>query len=269
MEPIIEIAMLLASSGRHQTTLSEEEQSSLRVTFTKYMEDEIEFQLAVSQVYAISGESASMEKLKAIKEVGEEPIPHQESEIDISKSRKKIHSWCPEEDNRLLAGILRHGLDGWSNIATFVGNGRTRAQCSQRWHRGLDPRIKRSNWTKQDEELLLNLIAKHGAKAWMKIAADIGNRSDVQCRYHYLQMSKEQKSLPQEISEPQSPPKVENIFKIEVPKEKPEVKAIGGSADIDFADFDLGSSAFPFNSFTDFRISQQSSLVDMYINIWD
>jgi len=26
-------------------------------------------------------------------------------------------------------------------VASFVGNGRTRAQCAQRWSRGLNPKI--------------------------------------------------------------------------------------------------------------------------------
>jgi hypothetical protein len=35
---------------------------------------------------------------------------------------------------------------------------------------------------------LLALVAEHGMKSWMKVSAVIGNRSDIQCRYRYLQI---------------------------------------------------------------------------------
>jgi hypothetical protein len=31
-------------------------------------------------------------------------------------------------------------------------------------------------------------VGRFGEKAWMKVACQMGNRSDVQCRYHYIQM---------------------------------------------------------------------------------
>jgi hypothetical protein len=33
-------------------------------------------------------------------------------------------------------------------------------------------------------------VEKHGEKSWKKIATQFGNRSDVQCRYHYQQMQR-------------------------------------------------------------------------------
>jgi hypothetical protein len=36
----------------------------------------------------------------------------------------------------------------------------------------------------------LQLVEKYGQKSWMKIAAELGNRADVQCRYHFFQMQR-------------------------------------------------------------------------------
>jgi hypothetical protein len=50
-------------------------------------------------------------------------------------------------------------------VARYVGNNRTRSQCSQRWQRGLDPRISRSRWTPEDEARLIGLVEKYGEKS--------------------------------------------------------------------------------------------------------
>jgi hypothetical protein len=98
-------------------------------------------------------------------------------------TRHKPIRWTPEEDERLLTAIQLHGTDNWPLIATFVGGNRTRSQCAQRWHRGLDPKLLKCNWTREEEQKLLESVRFHGDKAWTRIAADLANRSDVQCRF--------------------------------------------------------------------------------------
>lgn len=109
----------------------------------------------------------------------------------MEQQRRKTRTWSSYEDQRLIAAVSRFGLDNWSHVATFVGNGRTRAQCAQRWNRGLDPRISRDHWSVEEENKLISLIVSKTGKGWTHIASEMGNRSDVQCRYHYLQMKKE------------------------------------------------------------------------------
>jgi hypothetical protein len=112
------------------------------------------------------------------------------SSIDSMESRRKNRPWTEYEDQRLLCGINRFGLENWTIVSQFVGNQRTRAQCAQRWIRGLDPRISRVLWTPEEEQRLLELVTQHGEHSWKLIANTLGNRSDAQCRYHYLQMKK-------------------------------------------------------------------------------
>jgi hypothetical protein len=76
-------------------------------------------------------------------------------------------------------------------VSAFVGGGRSRAQCSQRWVRGLDPRISKGQWSAQQEERLVEIVRTRGSHMWSQIAAELGNRSDVQCRYHFFQMYRE------------------------------------------------------------------------------
>lgn len=112
-------------------------------------------------------------------------------ENDSISNRRKSHCWTPSEDERLLAGVHRYGIDNWSSVALFVGNSRTRSQCSQRWSRGIDPRLSKNLWTHEEETMLIQLVTVYGNKSWTQIANKLGNRSDVQCRYHYKQIHRE------------------------------------------------------------------------------
>ena len=129
----------------------------------------------------------TLERMRQIKECDDKPLESTKVTTDDSK---KTRPWTTPEDVRLLAGIYRYGLDNWSTVAFFVGNGRTRGQCAQRWSRGLNPRLSKDTWSADEERLLLMLVRRFGDKAWTRIAAIIGHRSDVQCRYHYQQMVK-------------------------------------------------------------------------------
>lgn len=113
-----------------------------------------------------------------------------QEEIKPINGRRKARIWTNEEDFRLLAAIHKYGLNNWTEIVQFVGCGRTRPQCTQRWNRGLDPKICKNNWTEEENIKLLSLVSKHGETFWSKIAEEMGQRSDVQCRYHFFQLKK-------------------------------------------------------------------------------
>lgn len=117
------------------------------------------------------------------------------NEQSTNGNRRKTRSWSPQEDTRLLAGIYKYGVDNWTTISTFIGNGRTRAQCCQRWTRGLNPRVSKNLWSYEEDLKLVHLVYLYGDKSWTKIASMMGNRSDVQCRYHYRQVMRDMPPL--------------------------------------------------------------------------
>jgi hypothetical protein len=135
------------------------------------------------------GTQKPFNRVLSILQTADTPIPDFSKNTPFTPANRKcIRSWTDYENQRLLAAIYRFGTDDWGSVATFVGNGRTRSQCSQRWIRGLNPAICKERWTPDDEEKLERLVEQYGTKGWMKIAGEMGNRSDVQCRYHYNQM---------------------------------------------------------------------------------
>ena len=169
---------------------------AIRGTFTDYIVGNITRDEAATILSKYLDTMEPLEKIEAILTVPEQPPPQVRSEYfpqALHTMRKKTRSWSSSEDIRLLAGINKFGLDNWISVAKFVGNGRSRAQCAQRWVRGLDPRISKDQWLAEDEEKMLNLMKTSSNKGWTTIAAGMGNRSDVQCRYHFLQMQRDGK----------------------------------------------------------------------------
>ena len=113
--------------------------------------------------------------------------------------RKRARRWTREEDHRLAAAVQVHGTANWPVVATVVGGGRTRSQCSQRWHRGIDPKISKCNWSREEEQKLLDAVQTFGNKAWTRIAVEMKNRSDVQCRFRYRFLVKKAQELGTEV----------------------------------------------------------------------
>ena len=139
----------------------------------------------------------AIDRLAEILAVDENPLPPSNEQFFAPlhasyrgqiAPRKKARPWTEAEDTRLLAGIYRFGLDAWGPVTEFVGSGRSRAQCSQRWFRGLDPRISKVLWTEEEERKLIETVQQYGDHSWTRVANILGNRSDAQCRYHYYQL---------------------------------------------------------------------------------
>jgi len=116
----------------------------------------------------------------------------------VNIEHKKCRMWNSEEDILLLAAIHKYGLGDWKSISIFVGGGRSRSQCSQRWGRALDPHITKVPWDAEEEQRLIELVAEHGEHSWASVAKKLGTRSDVQCRYRYYQIIKRKNSAAKE-----------------------------------------------------------------------
>lgn len=107
----------------------------------------------------------------------------------VSHVRRRSPSWSAEEDDRLLAAIYQYGLSDWLRVCQFVGGGRSRAQCGQRWQRCLDPNMRKDKWSTEEDAVLMRHVASYGEHAWAKVAKEIEHRTDVQCRYRYSRLN--------------------------------------------------------------------------------
>lgn len=173
--------------------LSDDVTDELKRTFTEFVHKRMNYEDCQAIVVELVGRDDALVRINEILTLPEEPLPLCDSEEPLSpgdthSSRRKTRTWTTIEDHRLLAGVARYGLDNWQAVAHWLGSGRNRAQCSQRWTRCLNPRISKKGWTPEDDRQLEELVNTYGDKSWTKIASLLGNRSDVQCRYHYKQL---------------------------------------------------------------------------------
>ena len=144
----------------------------------------------------VDGDDIISRMLDIINCVNEPPPKAPELEEYGFERRKKTRGWTVIEDNRLIMAVNEYSIVNLGAVAAFVGSGRSRSQCSQRWIRVLDPKLSKMPWKSEEDEMLLSLCKTLGTKSWMKIATKMGKRSDVQCRYRYTQLTKDQKNKP-------------------------------------------------------------------------
>jgi pre-mRNA-splicing factor CDC5/CEF1 len=86
------------------------------------------------------------------------------------------------EDEILKAAVMKYGKMQWARVASLL-NRKSAKQCKARWFEWLDPSIKKTDWTQEEEEKLLHL-AKLMPNQWRTIASIVG-RTAAQCLEHY------------------------------------------------------------------------------------
>uniref|UniRef100_A0A6Q2XL08 Transcriptional activator Myb n=1 Tax=Esox lucius TaxID=8010 RepID=A0A6Q2XL08_ESOLU len=89
--------------------------------------------------------------------------------------------WTREEDEKLKKLVEHHGSEDWKRIASFLPN-RTDVQCQHRWQKVLNPELIKGPWTKEEDQRVIELVQKYGAKRWSVIAKHLKGRIGKQCR---------------------------------------------------------------------------------------
>ncbi|KAJ9180398.1 hypothetical protein P3X46_008647 [Hevea brasiliensis] len=91
------------------------------------------------------------------------------------KLRKGL--WSPEEDEKLLNYITKHGHGCWSSVPKLAGLQRCGKSCRLRWINYLRPDLKRGAFSQQEENLIIELHSVLGNR-WSQIAAQLPGRTD-------------------------------------------------------------------------------------------
>ncbi|KAL2323435.1 hypothetical protein Fmac_027814 [Flemingia macrophylla] len=89
----------------------------------------------------------------------------------------KKGTWTPEEDQILTNHINKHGHKNWRALPKLAGLLRCGKSCRLRWMNYLRPEIKRGNFTKEEEDMIIQLHATLGNR-WSAIAATLPGRTD-------------------------------------------------------------------------------------------
>jgi len=90
--------------------------------------------------------------------------------------------WKNTEDEILKAAVMKYGKNQWARISSLLVR-KSAKQCKARWFEWLDPSIKKTEWTREEDEKLLHL-AKLMPTQWRTIAPIVG-RTPSQCLERY------------------------------------------------------------------------------------
>ncbi|XP_077251500.1 transcription factor MYB93-like [Tasmannia lanceolata] len=85
--------------------------------------------------------------------------------------------WTPEEDQKLVQYIQKHGHGSWRALPKLAGLNRCGKSCRLRWTNYLKPDIKRGKFSTEEEQTILNLHSILGNK-WSAIATHLPGRTD-------------------------------------------------------------------------------------------
>ena len=99
--------------------------------------------------------------------------------LELTGGKHKLSrkgTWTKEEDDTLREQVRQYGLKNWVLVSKGLP-GRIGKQCRERWHKCLDPRIEKRDWTMEEDILIVKLYYQFGHK-WAKIARQLKGRTD-------------------------------------------------------------------------------------------
>ncbi|CAK7333873.1 unnamed protein product [Dovyalis caffra] len=95
--------------------------------------------------------------------------------------RRAKGGWTPEEDETLRTAVATYKGKSWKKIAEFFPD-RSEVQCLHRWQKVLNPELVKGPWTQEEDDKIIELVAKYGPTKWSVIAKALPGRIGKQCR---------------------------------------------------------------------------------------
>ncbi|KAK3137241.1 hypothetical protein QOZ80_5BG0449660 [Eleusine coracana subsp. coracana] len=95
--------------------------------------------------------------------------------------RSSKGNWTQEEDDMLRKAVENYNGKNWKKIAECFP-GRTDVQCLHRWQKVLNPELVKGPWSKEEDEIIIQMVNKLGPKKWSTIAQALPGRIGKQCR---------------------------------------------------------------------------------------